>query len=91
MRINDLYRQAATPTDATSARPSGAGSAAGGASIDASAGAPVKVTVSSKALELSSQTSEASDAKVARLTQAVADGSFKVDPQAIANKIVEGD
>lgn len=52
MRINDLYRQAATPTDATAARPSAGASAVGGASVDSTAGAPVKVTVSSKALEL---------------------------------------
>jgi flagellar biosynthesis anti-sigma factor FlgM len=91
MRINDLYRQATNPTDASAARPAPAaagGSAAAGGTAET---APVKVTVSSKALELSSQTSEASDAKVARLQQAVTDGTFKVDPEAIANKIVQGD
>jgi negative regulator of flagellin synthesis FlgM len=94
MRINDFYRQATNPTDASSARPAaaGAGSASSsGVAADGAAPDPVKVTVSSKALELSSQTSEASTAKVARLQQAMTDGTFKIDPQAIANKIVEGD
>jgi negative regulator of flagellin synthesis FlgM len=92
MRINDLYRQATNPTDASAARPATApasnSASSAGSSVEA---APVTVTVSSKALELSSKAGEASDAKVARLQQAVAEGTFKVDPEAIANKIVEGD
>jgi negative regulator of flagellin synthesis FlgM len=92
MRINDVYRQAANPTDASSARPAvGSTGSSSEASTDPTAASPVKVTVSSKALELSSQAGEASDAKVARLSQSVADGTFKVDSQAIANRIVEGD
>jgi flagellar biosynthesis anti-sigma factor FlgM len=47
--------------------------------------------MSDKARELSSAASDASAAKVANLQQAVANGTFKIDPQAIANRLVQGD
>ncbi len=48
------------------------------------------VTFSAKAKELADQTSAADTAKVEQLRSAVQNGTFKVDPRAIANKIVDG-
>jgi len=91
MRIDEAYRQAPTATDASAARPAGAERPAGSpGGASPAAGPPVTVTVSDKARALSAQTSEASDAKVASLQKAISEGTFKVDPQAIAKKIVDG-
>jgi len=91
MRVSDAYRDAAISTDASvrSAQPTDGGAKSTGA-VDPTQ-APVTVTVSEKARELSSQTAETSDAKVARIQQALTDGSFKVDAAAIAKRIVNGD
>jgi flagellar biosynthesis anti-sigma factor FlgM len=51
----------------------------------------VTVTVSDKARELAAQNTDASDAKVAALQSSIAAGTFKVDPQVIASKIVNGE
>jgi negative regulator of flagellin synthesis FlgM len=95
MRINDAYRDTPRATDAGPARVGGPAASAAGASEEAAgvagAGAPVTVNVSDKARELSSQTADASTSKVAKLQSALADGTFKVDPQLIAQRIVGED
>lgn len=71
--------------DATKNAPAGT-AAARHAAPDASA----KVELSSAASSLlsSGSTPEFDADKVARISQAIADGSFKVDPQAIADKLI---
>jgi negative regulator of flagellin synthesis FlgM len=87
MRINDAYRQTDVAATAVPARPPTTDAASGG-TASSQATAPVTVSVSSKALELASQTSDASAAKVASLQSSIANGTFKIDPQAIAQRIV---
>lgn len=90
MRILDAYRPPPTSTDAAESRPVREGAQGTTAAVSA-ASPPVTVTMSDKARELSSAASDASAAKVANLQQAVANGTFKIDPQAIANRLVQGD
>lgn len=90
MRINDAYRQPPTSVDAPRAQPASSESA-GAARAEGQASPPVTVTVSDKARELAAQNSDASDAKVAALQSSIAAGTFKVNPQAIASKIVDGE
>jgi flagellar biosynthesis anti-sigma factor FlgM len=55
-------------------------------------GSAEKVTLSARAQELAQQQSATADtAKVDRLREAVNNGSFKVDLQAVAKGIVDGD
>jgi flagellar biosynthesis anti-sigma factor FlgM len=51
----------------------------------------VTVTVSDKARELSTQSSDASQAKVAALQASISGGTFKVNAALIASKIVNGE
>jgi len=93
MRILDAYHPPSTSTDAAASRPvdvvaQGTTAATAATSADSP---PVTVTVSDKARELSSVASDASSAKVARLQGAIASGTFNVDPQAIATRILQGD
>jgi flagellar biosynthesis anti-sigma factor FlgM len=93
MRINDAYRQtpnAATTDAAAATRPATAEGSAGAAQ-SSQASPPVTVTVSDKARELSTQSSDASAAKVASLQAAISGGTFKVNPALIASKIVNGE
>ncbi len=96
MRIPDAYRPLPTSTDAAESRPVREG--AQGRTAPTSTAAPpstdtpsVTVKVSDKARELSSAASDASAAKVANLQRAVANGTFQIDPQAIADRLVQGD
>lgn len=91
------------PSDTPAAAPASASLAKGAASdgpaaaqAHASPGGPqaadasAKVALSSTAATLlASPTSAEFDAqKVARITRAIEDGSFKIDPQAIADKLI---
>ncbi|MGD0677151.1 MAG: flagellar biosynthesis anti-sigma factor FlgM [Polyangiaceae bacterium] len=49
------------------------------------------VTISAKARELADQSAAADTDKVGRLRDAIQAGTFQIDPQAIANRIVAGD
>jgi negative regulator of flagellin synthesis FlgM len=76
---------AGTPAAADAAKPA-VGRAAGSAAVDASA----TVALSSAASTLlSTDAAGAFDAeKVARIAGAIADGSFKINPEAIADKLI---
>ncbi|MGO8999399.1 MAG: flagellar biosynthesis anti-sigma factor FlgM [Polyangiaceae bacterium] len=92
MRINDAYRETSNATDAAARTPvAGPTAQVGGGGSAGAAAPPVTVTVSDKARELASQTSDVSDTKVAALQSSIANGSFKVNAQLIAQRIVDGD
>lgn len=95
MRIIDSYNRfndLAGSTALQGQRP--ASSQKGGANVQqegAPAAAGDAVNVSAHALELSEKAAnEADAAKVERLRSAIQDGSFVVDKQAIAARIVDG-
>jgi flagellar biosynthesis anti-sigma factor FlgM len=94
MRIVDTYgrfnvggTETARKGAATSATPkAGAGDAKGAASSGSDA-----VTVSAQAVELAQKASDSADAaKVNQLRGAIQNGTFQIDRQAIAKKIVDG-
>ena len=92
MRIIDRYgQQNALPLTATKQ-----GAAAKGtppAQSSATSAQPPdgeKVTLSAKAQQLYHQASTADAVKVSQLRSAIENGTFQVDPRAIANKIVDG-
>lgn len=89
MRITNLYPQL-DPSSIDSAKKSGTptpGAAGEGSSSTSSTAAGEKVTVSSQAQELAAK---AESEKVQRLAAALQDGTFKIDPHAIAARIVDG-
>ncbi len=92
MRIIDRYgQQNALPLSAT--KQGAAAKAPSSTQTDASAPPAAggeKVTFSARAQELADQTSAADAAKVDQLRTSVQNGTFKIDPRAIANKIVDG-
>jgi negative regulator of flagellin synthesis FlgM len=92
MRIIDRYgQQNALPLSGTkpgTAASKGSAAGQGGATAQPITGE--NVTFSAKAKELADQSSAADAAKVDQLRSAVQNGTFKVDPRAIANKIVDG-
>jgi flagellar biosynthesis anti-sigma factor FlgM len=93
MRINDAYRQTpnAATTDAASATRPKATDGSTSRAESSQGSPPVTVTVSDKARELSTQSSDASAAKVASLQAAISGGTFKVNAALIASKIVNGE
>ena len=64
--------------------------AAGASAIPASADASAKIELSSAASTLlsSGATPEFDSAKVDRISKAIEDGSFKINPEAIADKLI---
>jgi negative regulator of flagellin synthesis FlgM len=91
MRIADAYRNSpanlnGTKTAATTAANGPA--KAEESSANPSGAPPVKVTVSAEARRLADE-AKGDEARVDRLRQAVAEGSFRVDTRAVAKKIVE--
>ena len=81
-----------TPATAGVARPAGEQRAAAAAATTAPGDAGAKVELSSTATTMLAGSSAASadfDAeKVARISQSIADGSFKIDAGAIADKLI---
>lgn len=79
-------RPIAPPTVGDRPAEGAAGAAKPGAPVEASA----EVALSSTAAELSAQGSEASfDAeKVERISRAIAEGTFKINPEVIADKLI---
>lgn len=93
MRIIDRYGQQNAlpltgPKQGSAAKGSPAGQSGSGATAQPVTGETV--TFSAKAKELAEQASVADAAKVDHLRASIQNGTFKVDPQAIANKIVDG-
>lgn len=89
MRIVDAYRNSPANLNGTkTAATTAAGAPAKPDEDPAVTAASVKVTVSPEARRLA-QKAEDDGARVERLRDAVANGSFKVDAQAVAKKIVE--
>jgi len=95
MRINDFYGKLndgsvqSTGQGAATGQPTQVGGS-GGQSVGAKGGGET-VTVSKEAQQLADKaSSDAETAKVSQLRSAIADGTFRVDPQAIAARIVQG-
>lgn len=93
MKIGNIQEKPATapapapaPTGKAAANETSAAALASATSAEASA----KVELSSAAASLMASTGspEFDTAKVARITQAIADGSFKIDPEVIADKLI---
>lgn len=89
MKINAL-NDAALAAASLAATKAERGGAAGGASTPAAVGSGVPVTVSATArsLEVSSAGTGIDEAKVAAVKAAIADGTFTVNPGAIADKLL---
>jgi flagellar biosynthesis anti-sigma factor FlgM len=92
MRIIDRYgQQNALPLTATKQGTAAKGTpAASQTGTTPQAPAGEKVTLSAKAQELADNAAAADAAKITQLRASIANGTFKVDPRAIANKIVDG-
>ena len=92
MRIIDRYgQQNALPLTATKQGTAAKGnpsSPQSGTAPQAPAGE--KVTLSARAQELADHASAAEATKVNQLRASIENGTFKIDPRAIANKIVDG-
>ncbi len=96
MRINDLYgklNERAVESSGKGAA-TGATSKSGGADAGSAPAQGVggeKVTLSDEAQKLADKAAASAEAdKVGKLREAIQNGTFKVDPQAIAKRIVEG-
>lgn len=89
MRINNLSGNIdqSSVESAKKAAPQGPQSSAQGAGEQAAAHSGEKVTLSSQAQQLAAN---AENAKVQKLQSAIQDGSFKIDPHAIAKRLVDG-
>ncbi len=93
MRIHDAYTKlngptrtdAATGTRDAAARAKNAGRPAAPGDVSTS------VTLSARAQELSAKTDPARSARVSALRDQVLNGTFKIDPQSIAAKLVGDD
>ena len=94
MRINETYGRFNGPTVDATRQGNRAGQAPktdGGDTTSSATSGNDAVTLSSKAKELAQAASEHSDtARVEQLRSAIQGGTFKVDHQAIANRIVDG-
>jgi negative regulator of flagellin synthesis FlgM len=83
--LNDAALAAAALGAARSERPAaGVGSSSGATG----AGVPVTVSAAARSLEVTSAGSGIDEAKVAAVKAAIADGSFTVNPGAIADKLL---
>ena len=84
-------KPAKTPgTGATPVATNGHAPAAPASAIPATADASAKIELSSTASTLlsSAATAEFDAEKVARISKAIGDGSFKINPEAIADKLI---
>ena len=91
MRIADAYRN--NPANLNGTKTNGTSAANGPTKTEESGaspgtGAPVTVTVSPEARRLA-DAAKGDEARVERLREAVANGTFRVDSRAVAKKIVE--
>ena len=94
MRIIDTYGKFNGPAVESARQGARANGAAKTSADDATASTSSgtdAVTVSAKALELAHSAAKgADDAKIEQLRSSIQDGTFKVDRQAIAKRLVEG-
>jgi flagellar biosynthesis anti-sigma factor FlgM len=94
MRINETYGRFNGPTVDATRQGKGAANAPktdGGDTTSSATSGTDAVTLSSKAQELSQAAAENSDnARVEQLRGAIQGGTFQIDRQAIANRIVDG-
>ena len=91
MKIGHNADKPATLPAATSPAPANDASKAPAATaIPSTADASAKVALSSEATSLISggSTTDVDAEKVARIAKAIEDGSFKIDPQVIADKLI---
>jgi flagellar biosynthesis anti-sigma factor FlgM len=94
MRIHDAYTKLNGPTrtDATNGtRDAGARAKDAGAAGKATGEVSTSVVLSARAQELSAKTDPARSARVTALRAQVQAGTFKIDPQSIAAKLVGDD
>lgn len=88
MKINPLNDAALAAAALGAARPERQATGVGGSSGAAGAGVPVTVSAAARSLEVTSAGSGIDEAKVAAVKAAIADGSFSVNPGAIADKLL---
>lgn len=82
-------QEQAAPAPAANGRPTtDVGSGAPGAVADHSAKVELSSTAATLIATIKGAPAEIDAAKVARISQAIADGSFKIDPEAIADKLI---
>ncbi len=95
MRITDIYGKLnERSVESTGQKvPAGQSPKTGGAGGQPAAGSPSgeKVTLSAEAQKLADQSAAAAETeKIGKLRASIENGTFKVDPQAIAKRLVEG-
>lgn len=88
MKIGHLDKQPAV-TPVTTERKGGAGETAAAPSTGGSAEPSTHVELSSSALSSESSTPEFDSEKVNRIAQAIREGKFTVNPEAIADKLIQ--
>jgi negative regulator of flagellin synthesis FlgM len=90
MKIGNSVESTAVPAAATKPAPADANKST--ASVSGAAAASTQVELSSTAATLRAGTTQASadfdTEKVNRISQSIADGSFTVNPEAIADKLI---
>lgn len=93
MKIDDSMKKAAgLPLSQTQVRPGKTAEKAGAAGASASAAPAASVTLSSQLQALSTQIASAGvfdNTKVEEIKAAIAGGHFKVDPEKVANGLLE--
>ncbi len=93
MRIHDAYTKLNGPTrtDATAGTPNAAGRAKDAGRAAPTGDASTKVVLSARAQELSTRMDPARSARVTALREQVQNGTFKIDAQSIAAKLMGDD
>lgn len=77
-----------TPAAASKAAPSAPAPSAGAIPLQADASARIELSNTAATLLTSGATAEFDAEKVARISKAIDDGTFKIDPEAIADKLI---
>lgn len=92
MKINALNDAALAAASLAATKAERGGAPAGAAAPDAAgkvaSGVPVTVSATARSLEVSSAGTGIDEAKVAAVKAAIADGTFTVNPGAIADKLL---
>jgi negative regulator of flagellin synthesis FlgM len=90
MKIGNPANKPAAPVVVTNGTPAAHGGAAAAGAIPARADASAKIELSNTASALltGAGSAEFDAEKVARISKAIEDGSFKINPEAIADKLI---